>query len=91
MCVVISVRGAVAPPAAALCVDCSAFIWAQAARESILMYSVRKQLGFNKSPSVLIGSRLEEAVRDGEELHQLCRICHGRPFIISARVSTKSP
>ncbi|CAM9341773.1 unnamed protein product, partial [Sphacelaria rigidula] len=55
------------------------------ARESILMYSVRKQLGFNKSPSVLIGSRLEEAVRDGEELHQLCRICHGRPFIISAR------
>lgn len=51
-----------------------------------MLFAVREKLGFDKSPIVEVGSRLEEAVRDWGELEELCQACRGLPFILSARV-----
>lgn len=58
------------------------------AKESNVMHPLRGQLGLDPSPTVSVGSRLEEAVQDEEELDELCRICLGRPFLLSVRVRT---
>ncbi|CAM9600417.1 unnamed protein product [Ectocarpus fasciculatus] len=56
-----------------------------AAQEDVVAYAVREKLGLDLSPTVVVGSRLEEAVRDWGELEELCRACEGLPFLLSVR------
>lgn len=57
-----------------------------AAQEQVAMCAVRGKFGLGLSPTVAVGSRLEEAVRDWRELESLCRACRGLPFLLSVRV-----
>ncbi|CAB1118326.1 unnamed protein product [Ectocarpus sp. CCAP 1310/34] len=56
-----------------------------AAQEDVVAYAVREKIGLNLSPTVVVGSRLEEAVKGWGELEELCRVCEGLPFLLSVR------
>lgn len=56
------------------------------AQEDVVAYAVREKLGLDLSPAVVVGSRLEEAVKGWRELEELCRACEGLPFLLSVRV-----
>lgn len=51
-----------------------------------MAYAVREKIGLDLSPTVVVGSRLEEAVKGWGELEELCRVCEGFPFLLSVRV-----
>lgn len=57
-----------------------------AAQEYVVAHALRVQLGLDPSPSVMVGSRLEEAVRGRGELDELCKACQGLPFLLCVRV-----
>lgn len=59
---------------------------AGAAREYIVVHALREKLGLESAPTVAVGSRLEEAVRDWAELETLCRACRDLPFLLVVRV-----
>ncbi|CBN75993.1 conserved unknown protein [Ectocarpus siliculosus] len=56
-----------------------------AAQEDVVAYAVREKIGLDLSPTVVVGSRLKEAVKGWGELEELCRVCEGLPFLLSVR------